>query len=111
MITSSGKQSDKEVETSIVHLMQMYMFVIEVLQKSKYHYQHLPGTLPGWPWALAGLALEGTTALWSGKESVQSVTLTMQPFAQSQSKVTAVSRNLDQSKPNVHFNSHFDPYI
>ena len=42
MITSARKQNDKEVETSFVHLMQMYMFVIEVLQKSKYLY--LPGT-------------------------------------------------------------------
>ena len=38
MITSSGEQNDKEVlETSFVRLMQMYMFVIEVLQKPKYH--------------------------------------------------------------------------
>ena len=36
MITSSGNQNDKVVETSIVHLMQMYMFVIEVLQKSTF---------------------------------------------------------------------------
>ena len=28
MITCSGKQKDKEVETSFVYLMQMYMFVI-----------------------------------------------------------------------------------
>ena len=27
MITSSGKQNDKEVETSFLHCMQMYMFV------------------------------------------------------------------------------------
>ena len=53
MITSSGKQNDKEVESSIVHFMQMQMFVIEVLQKSKYHYPALPGTPPGRPWALA----------------------------------------------------------
>ena len=38
MITISGKQNDNEVETSTVHLMQMYMFHIEVLQKSKYFY-------------------------------------------------------------------------
>ena len=43
MIFSSGEQNDKEVlETSFPRLMQMYMFVIEVLQKSKYHYPHLP---------------------------------------------------------------------
>ena len=45
MITSTRKQNDKEVETSFVHLMQMYMFVIEVLQKSKYLF--LPGTPQG----------------------------------------------------------------
>ena len=33
MITISEKQNDNEVETSIVHLMQMYTFNIEVLQK------------------------------------------------------------------------------
>ena len=38
MITISGKQNDNEVETSIVHLMQMYVFHIEVLQKAKYFY-------------------------------------------------------------------------
>ena len=42
MITSSGEQNDKEVlEKSFARLMQMCMFVIEVLQKSKYHYIHL----------------------------------------------------------------------
>ena len=53
MITISGKQNDNEVETSIVHLMQMYTFHIEVLQKSKYFYlagqpslTH-PGAAPG----------------------------------------------------------------
>ena len=29
-ITGSGKQNDNEVETCIIHLMQMYIFVIEV---------------------------------------------------------------------------------
>ena len=53
------------------------------------------------------------TALRSDKESVQSVTMTMsmQPFGQSQSKVTAVSGNVDQSKPDVHFKSHINRYI
>ena len=98
MITSSGKQNNKEVETSIVHPMQMYMFVIEVLRNSKYHYP-----APSWHTSEAALGickflfLKGKTAQWSGKESVQSVTLTMsmQPFGQSQSKVTAVSGNVD----------------
>ena len=49
MITSSEKQSDKEVERSFVHLMQMYMFVIEVLQKSKYHDLAPPWHIPGKP--------------------------------------------------------------
>ena len=39
MITSSGKQSDN----------QMCMFVIQVLQKSKYHYLALPWHTPGQP--------------------------------------------------------------
>ena len=64
MISSSGEQNDEEVlETSFARLMQMYMFVIEVLQKSKYHYSHFPGTTQFFPF-------ECTTALWSGKESV-----------------------------------------
>ena len=76
MITSSGKQNDKEVETSIVHLMQMYTFadVIEVLQK--------PKSYPASSWHISRMALgickflflKGRTAVWSGKESVQSVT-------------------------------------
>ena len=78
MISSSGEQNDKEVlETSFARLMQMYMFVIEVLQKSKYHYSHFPGTTQFFPF-------ECTTALWSGKESV---VLTRGPFGQSQSDV------------------------
>ena len=50
MITISGKQNDNEVETSIVHLMQMYMFHIEVLQKSKYFYPAGQSSLTH-PWA------------------------------------------------------------
>ena len=108
MITSSGKQDDKVAETSIIHLMQMYMFVIEVQQKSEYHY-----SLPSWHTfgAVLGICrffLKSKTALWSGKESVKSVALTMQPFeskAKSQSKVTAVSGNVYQSKSDVHSNS------
>ena len=84
------------------------MFGIEVLQKSKYHY-------PAPSWHTSGAALgickllfsKGKTALWLGKESIQSVTLTMQPFGQTQ----PVSGNVDQSKLDVHFNSHIDPYI
>ena len=84
MITNSEKQNDKVVETSIVHLMQMYMFVIVVLQKSKYHHptpsRHTSGTALG---ICKFLFLRGTTALWSSKESVQSVTSTMKPFGPS----------------------------
>ena len=56
MITISGKQNDNEVETSIVHLMQMYMFHIEVLLKSKYFY---PGGQPSLthPWAAPDIAI------------------------------------------------------
>ena len=42
MITISGKQNDNEVETSIVHLMQMYTFNMEVLQNLKIFF-------PSWP--------------------------------------------------------------
>ena len=64
MITSGGEQNNKEVlETSFARLMQMYMFVIEVLQKSKYHSQTFTGTPQFFPF-------ECTTALWSGKENV-----------------------------------------
>ena len=50
----------------------------------------------------------GATVLWSGKENV---ILTMHPFRQSQSKITAASGNVDQSKPHSHFDSQIDPYI
>ena len=69
MITISGKQNDNEVETSTVHLMQMYMFHIEVLQKSKYFYPAGQPSLTH-PWAAPGKC---TTALWSGKQMVQLV--------------------------------------
>ena len=35
----------------------------------------------------------------------------MHPLGQSQSKIIAVSGNVDQSKPDSHFNSQIDPYI
>ena len=88
----------------------MYMFVIEVLQKSIT--KPLPGTPSGQPWAFASFFFKGITALFSGKESVQSVTLTMQPLVKAnQIKITAVCSNVDQSKPDVDFNSHIDPYV
>ena len=51
MITGSGEQNDKEVlESSFARLMQMYMFVTEVLQESKYHY-------PGLRWHTSAFSL------------------------------------------------------
>ena len=82
--------------------MQMYMFVTEVWQKSK----HLHPT--GQPFPDTPLGCPRTTALWSGKENL---ILTTHPFGQSQSKIIAVSGNIDQSKPDSHFNSQIDPYI
>ena len=98
MITSSGKQSDKEVETSFVYLMQMYTFVIEVLQKSKCHYLVPPSHTSRWPKAQAFASFFSSSVqllLWSGKENV---ILTRGPFDQSLSKITAVGGNVDQSK-------------
>ena len=54
MITISGKQNDNEVESSIVHLMQMYTFNIEVLQKSKT--RNIFTQLASPPWHTAGRA-------------------------------------------------------
>ena len=91
--------------------MQMYMFVTEVLQKSKYLYppgQPFADTPQGFPRHLQFFFFKCTTALWSGKENF---ILTMHPFGQSQSKIIAVSGNVDQSKPDSHFNSQIDSYI
>ena len=91
--------------------MQMYMFVTEVLQKSKYLYppgQPFPDTPLGCLRNLQFFFFKCTTALWSGKENF---ILTMHPFGQSHSKIIAVSGNVDQSKPDSHFNSQIDPYI
>ena len=73
MVTISGKQNDNEVETSIVHPMQMYMFHIEVLQKSKYSYPAgQPSLAHRWA-APSGIcnvfSFKCTTALWSGQEN------------------------------------------
>ena len=63
MISSSGEQNDKEVlETSFARLMQMYMFVIEVLQKSKYHYPHLP-----WHTSVFSLRVYNCSVVGQGK--------------------------------------------
>ena len=60
MIASGGKQVDKQIETSIVHVCHRGITEVKIL------------------------FLKGKTALWLGKESVQSVTMTMsmQPFGQ-----------------------------
>ena len=91
--------------------MQMYMFVTEVLEKSKYLYppgQPFADAPLGFPRHLQFFFFKWTTALWSGKENF---ILTMHPFGQSQSKIIAVSGNVDQSKPDSHFNSQIDSYI
>ena len=54
MITIGGKQNDDEVETSIVHLMEMNTFHIEVLHKSKYFYPAGQPSLTQ-PWAAPGI--------------------------------------------------------
>ena len=91
--------------------MQMYMFVTDVLQKSKYLYppgQPFADTPLGFPRHLQFFFFKCTTALWSGKENF---ILTMHPFGQRQSKIIAVSGNVDQSKPDSHFNSQIDSYV
>ena len=97
MITISGKQNDDEVETSIVHLMQMYTFNIEVLQKSKYFYPAgQPSLTQRWA-APSGICnflfFKCTTALWSGQEN------------------GPVIGNAGQSNTDSHYDSQIDPYI
>ena len=89
----------------------MYMFVTEVLQKSKYLYplgQPFADTPLGFSRHLQFFFFKCTTTLWSGKKNF---ILTMHPFGQSQSKIIAVSGNVDQSKPDSHFNSQIHSYI
>ena len=105
MITSSRKQSDKEVETSCDNLMQMYRFVIEVLRKSKYHY-----LAPPWhtcrrlqsPSICSFFPLQeyNCSVVGQGKCDIDKG-----PFGQSLSKITAVTENFDQSIPDPHFDS------
>ena len=50
MITGSGKQNDKEVETSIVHFMQMYTFdILRYFRSKNIITQPLRLSLPGIP--------------------------------------------------------------
>ena len=86
MISSCRKQNVKKVETPFVCLMQMYMFVIEVLQES-ISTQPLPGTPPGGPRHFQVLFLQVCNCSVAGKENV---ILTSEPFGQSQSIITAV---------------------
>ena len=92
--------------------MQMYMFFIEVTAEVKIS---LPRpSLAYLRAALSHLQFFLRVQLPCGrarKVFKVHVTLKIQPFCQSQSKVTVVSGNVDQSKPDVHFNSHIDPYI
>ena len=89
----------------------MYMLiVIEVLQKSKYLYptgQPFPDTPLGYPrhWQFF-LQAYNSPVVGQGKFDIDNA-----PFGQSQSKIIAVSGNVDQSKPDSHFNSQIDPYI
>ena len=46
-----------------------------------------------------------TTVLWLGKENL---ILTSGPFCQSLSMITAVTGNVEQSKPDSHFDSQID---
>ena len=95
MITISGKQNDNEVETSIVHLMQIYTFHIEVLQNSKYFYPAGQPSLTH-PGAAPGICnfffFRCTTALWSGKEN------------------GPVSGNAGKSNTDSHYDSQIDPF-
>ena len=54
------------------------------------------------------LLFKCTTAMWSGKENV---ILTRGAYGQRQSKITAVSGNVDQSEPDLHFDSQIHAYI
>ena len=97
MITISGKQKDNEVETSIVHLMQMYTFNIEVLQNQNIFTQlasppsHTAGRPPSG--ICNFLFFKCTTALWSGQEN------------------GPVSENAGQSNTDSHYDSQIDLYI
>ena len=69
MVSSSGKQNDKEVlETSFARLMQMYMCA-DVHRRKRYCRSQniITHTFPGTP---QFFPFKCTTALWSGKESV-----------------------------------------
>ena len=109
MISSSEKQSDKEVETSFVHFMQVYTLYVchKGTAEAKYHYlaPPPPGTPPDCPRAQAFasfFSFKCTTVLWWGKENV---ILTKEPFGQSLSEITTFSWNVDQSK----LDSQIDP--
>ena len=89
--------------------MQMYMFVTEVLQKSKYLYppgQPFPDTPLGCPRHLRFFSLSAhSPVVGQGKFHIDNAPLRPKPVK------AAFGRNVDQSKPDSHFNSQIDPYI
>ena len=106
MITSSGKQSDKEVESFFVSPSHADVYVchrgigevkISLLSPS---FTPLQG-----PSIFKFFFFKCTTVLWSGRENV------ILTKGQSPLKITAVSRNVDQSNLDSHFDSQIDPYI
>ena len=90
MITSSGKQSDKELETSFVHFMQMCTLI-----NRHRGIAEVKISLPRAQAFASFFSFKCTTVLWLGKENV---ILTRGPFGQSLSRITAATGNVDQSK-------------
>ena len=93
MITVSGKQNDNEVETSIVHLMQMYTYHRGIAEVKIFlpSWPALPDTARGGPRHLQFFFFKCTTALWSGKEN------------------GPVNGNAGQSNTDSHYDSQIDP--
>ena len=91
----------------------MYTLVTEVLQKSKYLY---PPTSPSLihPWAAPGICNLSSFCVQLPCVRARKMwywQLTMHPFGRSQSKIIAFSRNVDQSKPDSHYDPQIYPYI
>ena len=93
--------------------MQMYMFVIEVFQKQT-HYPappSLPGTPPDDPrahtFASSCFEVYNCPVVGQGNCDIDKGG----GYGQSQSKITAVSGNADQSDLDIHFDSQIHPYI
>ena len=95
MITSSGKQNDNEVETSIVHLMQMHVSHRGIAEVKMF--------LPSWP-ALPDTPLGGPWHLqFFFSSSVQ--------LPCGQARKCDFSGNAGQSNTDSHYDSQIDPYI